>query len=304
MPRCAPHLLLSASLASAGRGGRRGCCCVVRNQSSPQRGAFPTRQHGPSSFRAASPERRQRGGEHAALHALCYLYWKQKALSSPGQRLVPGKKKAIFPSYCLLVLRQQEPRSQCHQQQRNEWGQDPVWVQNHLGGAEVAGAGFEQSCVHLSWSLLLVKVLRGAQGGRAGGEAGLGAGRCGSLQSWSRTFCPGRVVAWSWAGSLGGRGQDLLSCPEQLYKGAFEMKTTASSLVLLPSCYQDVCPSPRLSEGIHSGSGAGDLCVRRAPGVLEQGPQAPPSVSLRLAAWLFGKCPPALEAARRPAGGG
>lgn len=97
LPRCAPHLLLSASLASAGRGGRRGCCCVVRNQSSPQRGAFPTRQHGPSSFRAASPERRQRGGEHAALHALCYLCWKQKALSSPGQRLVPEKKKLFSP---------------------------------------------------------------------------------------------------------------------------------------------------------------------------------------------------------------
>lgn len=49
------------------------------------------------------------------------------------------------------------------------------------------------------------------------------------------------ALAAAWLGpglaAGGGQGQDLLSCPKQLYKGAFEMKTKDSRLVLLRSCY-------------------------------------------------------------------
>lgn len=61
----------------------------------------------------------------------------------------------------------------------------------------MAGAGFEQSCcVHLSWSLLLVKVLQGAQGSRAGGEAGLGQGDAGPCRAGAELS----VLAVVWLG--------------------------------------------------------------------------------------------------------
>lgn len=110
LPPCAPHLFAGLS------GARWPPGLLLRGQKpeQPPARSFP-HQAARSQLRETSPERRQRGGEHAALHALCYLCWKQKALSSPGQRLVPGKKKkkSYFPlllpaGAAVLDLRQQD----------------------------------------------------------------------------------------------------------------------------------------------------------------------------------------------------